>query len=59
MKYYKIDPRVSSIMIEINRKLYMEADGTPNEDYSALKEFLGKWLALIEKCWSNEKVNSG
>jgi N-formylglutamate amidohydrolase len=50
MKYYKIDPRVSSIMIEINRKLYMKADGTPNEDYPDLKEFLGEWLALIEKC---------
>ena len=24
---------------------YMEADGTPNEDYSALKGFLGEWLA--------------
>ncbi len=49
MKYYKTDRRVSSIMIEINRQLYMEADGTPNENYPVLKGFLAEWLTLIEK----------
>jgi N-formylglutamate deformylase len=48
MKFYKQDKRVESIMIEINRKLYMdESTGEKNTRYSELKSIIDGFMALI------------
>ncbi len=37
MTYYRAEPRVKSIMIEVNRALYMNADGTPCGRFEQVK----------------------
>ncbi|WP_207561031.1 N-formylglutamate amidohydrolase [Sulfurimonas aquatica] len=44
MKHYKKDKRVLSIMIEINRKLYMDEHGFKTEHYEDLKEEIHELL---------------
>jgi len=44
MKHYKKDENVHSIMIEINRKLYMDECGYKTEHYETLKEELTEVL---------------
>ena len=48
LKHYKQDKRVQSIMLEINRKLYLEAGtNTKSEGYEEVKKVVGGWLALL------------
>jgi N-formylglutamate deformylase len=47
LKHYKKDKRVSSIMIEVNRKLYMDEDGFKTEHYDDLKVELNELLIRI------------
>ena len=37
LKYYRKDPRVASVMIEINRKLYMDHDLNKTDNYRRIK----------------------
>ncbi len=46
MKHYKNDVNVHSIMIEINRKLYMDDEGTKTEHFDTLQ---GELRELLEK----------
>lgn len=46
MAYYRAEPRVKSIMIEVNRALYMNADGTPGDRFKQVKAALD---AMINK----------
>ncbi|NJD03405.1 MAG: N-formylglutamate amidohydrolase [Ruminiclostridium sp.] len=48
MKYYMKDRRVSSVMIEVNRKLYMnEATGEKSLGFDSVKSFIGGLLQEI------------
>lgn len=50
MKHYRKDKRVQSIMLEINRKLYLEG-GSPNKSvgYERVKSVVGRWVEAIAK----------
>ena len=49
--YYRRDPRVASLMIEINRKLYMNADGERNAEFQKTVEVIGAFLDMMkEEC---------
>ena len=37
MRFYRKDRRVASIMIEINRRLYMYDDGRRNEEFNTIR----------------------
>lgn len=48
MKYYQKDKRVSSVMIEVNRKLYMnESTGEKTTGFDTVKSFIGGLLQEI------------
>ena len=47
MRFYQKDARVSSIMIEINRRLYMTADGRRNGDFLQIRAVLQKLLNTL------------
>jgi len=49
-KYYRKDPTVQSIMLEINRKLYLES-GTNNKsnNYSNVKETVNEFITIMLK----------
>ena len=50
MKYYLKDKRVSSVMIEVNRKLYMnEVTGEKSPDFDAVKGLINGLLQEIKK----------
>jgi N-formylglutamate amidohydrolase len=48
-KYYQKDPNVQSIMLEINRKLYLEP-GTKRKsnNYSVVKETVNEFIRVME-----------
>jgi len=47
LKHYKKDKKVNSVMIEINRKLYMDEDGYKTEHYCELKSELNELLNIL------------
>lgn len=47
-RFYRKDPRVQSIMIEVNRKLYMDADARKTDGYAGIKRDLGEYLAGLD-----------
>ncbi len=50
MAYYQKDKRVRSIMLEVNRKLYMDEEaGTKNEHFLAIREDVAGFIQLLEK----------
>ena len=52
MEYYKKDERVQSIMLEVNRRLYLS--GTEKSDgYEKIKEVVQEYLKLLKKTISN------
>lgn len=55
MEYYKKDKRVSSIMLEINRKLYLQ-DGTniKSNNFDATKGVVQEYLELLNSTFYNE-----
>jgi len=51
MSYYQTNPEVQSIMIEINRKLYLkENSNEKSEQYESIKQLVGEYLLLL-KTW--------
>lgn len=47
-RFYQQDKRVSSIMIEVNRSLYMdEATGDRNQGFSQIREFISEFIVGI------------
>jgi N-formylglutamate deformylase len=50
LEYYQKDQRVNSIMLEVNRKLYLkEGASEKSADYTATKEVVQKYLAHIRQ----------
>jgi N-formylglutamate amidohydrolase len=53
MPFYQQDKRVRSIMLEVNRKLYMdEKTGLKNEHFWAIREVVAGFLKLLEQKYS-------
>ena len=48
MKYYEKDSRVRSVMIEVNRKLYMDVPGEKNDRFSEIRSVLEECIAILE-----------
>ena len=49
-KYYRSDSRVSSVMIEINRRLYMDRNLNKTLGYKRVKEAVVTAIRLLESC---------
>lgn len=49
MKFYGKDRRVVSVMIEVNRKLYLEKPGIRNGRFAEIKRVLAECVALAEE----------
>ena len=49
MKHHKNDIRVKSIMLEVNRNLYMENDYTKGPLFDKIKELITEYLKLIRE----------
>ena len=50
MEYYQKDNRVQSVMLEINRSLYLQENSSvKNEHYSTIKKIVREYLELIRK----------
>lgn len=49
MAFYEKDPRVISVMIEVNRKLYLNSPGVKNKDFLYIKSVLRECVDLTEK----------
>lgn len=56
MKFYEKNPRVTSVMIEVNRRLYSDAPGVKNKDFLYVKSVLSECIGLIEKLYSPFRV---
>ncbi len=54
MRYYHRDSRVRSIMIELNRDLYMDRQAKPNGQYAELKRLVGDYISSAEKRFSRQ-----
>ena len=49
MEYYQKDPRVRSIMLEVNRRMYLnEPTNEKSEDYIRIKEIVQEYIKLIK-----------
>lgn len=49
LKYYQADKRVLSIMIEINRKLYLEDGSSKSQNYDTVKEVIQGYLGMLRQ----------
>ena len=49
MAFYEKDPRVISVMIEVNRKLYLDTPGVKNKDFLYINSVLRECVGLTEK----------
>lgn len=49
MRYFEKDARVHSVMIEVNRRLYMDAPGVKSADFPKIQSILRTCLDLIEE----------
>ena len=50
LKYYRNDKRVMSVMIEINRRLYMDHELNKTSGYSRIKSEVTEVIGLLKKC---------
>ncbi|MBE5923249.1 MAG: hypothetical protein E7271_02110 [Lachnospiraceae bacterium] len=50
IKYYRSDRRVSSVIIELNRRLYMDHRLNKTDGYKRIKEDIATAIGLLEKC---------
>jgi N-formylglutamate amidohydrolase len=49
MEYYQKDPRVSSIMLEVNRRMYLnEPTNEKSEEYIRTKEVVQGYIKLLK-----------
>ena len=49
MKYYKKDKRVYSVMIEINRKTYMDMPGIKSAQFPVIHSVINECIERAEK----------
>lgn len=49
MEYYEKDRRVVSVMIEVNRKLYMSSPGVKNGDFEKIRRVIKECVTRAEK----------
>jgi N-formylglutamate amidohydrolase len=49
MKHYQNDTRVKSIMLEVNRKLYMNLDYTRGPGFLQIKDVINEFLIMLRK----------
>lgn len=49
MKYYEKNKLVQSVMIEVNRNLYMNAPGEKNDRFSVIHSVLEECIAILEE----------
>ena len=49
MACYQKDPRVLSVMLEINRRLYMDENGEKTKNFSVVREFVFQWICELMK----------
>ena len=49
--YYRQDKRVASLMIELNRRLYMRPDATRTAGFLQLKQNIGRALCILQAGW--------
>ncbi len=55
-EYLGKDPRVSSLMIEVNRRLYMnEITGTKSEAFPRIQSVMSNLLSMIASTWKSEQ----
>ena len=47
IQYYRKDGRVVSIMIEVNRRLYVTKEGNPTKDYDKTKTCIVKLISML------------
>lgn len=50
LKYYQRDKRVSSVMIEINRRLYMDSPGVKGKHFDDIKSTVQECIKSAETC---------
>ena len=50
MKYYRSDVRVSSVMIELNRRLYMDHNLNKTREYKQIKDDVAAAVRSVAKC---------
>ncbi|MDO8676466.1 MAG: N-formylglutamate amidohydrolase [Candidatus Azambacteria bacterium] len=56
LKYYKKDKRIQSIMIEVNRDLYLETNtNIKNKNYKKIKKILNGFIEEMISATANEK----
>ena len=48
MQFYHNDARVQSIMLEINRKLYMNDQAEKTAQYPKIKQLISEWISELE-----------
>ena len=54
LEYYKKNPKVNSIMLEVNRKLYLnENSNIKSDNYNYTKDLVGEYLDLIRREFIN------
>lgn len=53
MAYYKKEKRVFSIMVEINRALYMDNQGMQSANFKVVKNDLKELCSLLETAMRN------
>ena len=49
MEFYEKDPRVISVMIEVNRRLYSDAPGVKSERFPKIRSVLSDCIDIIEE----------
>ena len=49
MEYYKKDARVHSVMIEVNRRLYLKVPGVKSDGFADTKAVLTECIRLAER----------
>ena len=47
MKYYWKNNRVYSIMLEVNRKLYLDENGEKNENFDLVKHHIQDFISMF------------
>ena len=55
LKYYGKDQRVSSIMIEINRRLYIDKNGRRSDGFSSIQRIVSALLENLEE-WQRTEI---
>lgn len=49
LKFYGKDKRVASIMLEINRKLYIDENARKNENFGKIKKLVSDFVNMLER----------